>query len=156
MPRFVKADVTITVLHPSTSASLLTVSGKGDLNIDGFKPGNREAIAIYDRDDYEGLVPSKLAEQSINWSLGVPNASMTDAVAYKYNDFIHNTGAFAAIPTADPGGRVKTYRLRVAFDDGTSSGIYTFNSVHVGGGLAEGDELMITISATNYNGFTLT
>lgn len=155
MPRWTNRDIKIEVLHPSTNAVLLNVSGKGDLSIDGFMPDNVNTEAVYDRSGYQGLVETQDGEQSLSWSIGVPNATLTDPTAYKYLDLVNNTGAFAAIPTADPGGRAKTHKIRITIDASSTNTGITLNSVRLSGGLGEGTEVVLNASGTNYNGFTL-
>jgi hypothetical protein len=156
MARWTKRNISITVLHPGTSADLLTVSGVGDLTVTGIGPDNEESVPVYERDEYVGLVRGQESEQELAWSINLPKTAATDPVAYLMLDWLRNAGAFAALDTADPGGEVMTYKVRVLVDDGTTDWGWVFNSLECRGDIAEGDVLKLNVKATNRGGYTLT
>lgn len=151
MARWTKQDITITT-EDGSAAYTATISGVGDFSIDGIAADNREALPVYERDSFVGLVPGQDKQQAWSCTINLPNSSLTHASAERVLDLVRKTGSYSSATTTDPGGREYAVKVIVALSDGSNTGTLTLPNSRVEASIDEsGEVLAVSLSGVNYS-----
>ncbi len=140
-------------LHTGDATTFeLTIEDVG-LSIDGLQADNREALPVYDRGSFDGLVAGQDTTQSFSTTFKVKNESLTHASNARALDFLLklSTGSQASGTTVDAYGFEWALKIVITLDDGTTSTSKTLPVVRCTVGYTEALEgCAFAISGTNY------
>lgn len=143
-------DATGTPISASLSPSM------GDFSYSGAESGNAEAIAIYNRGEYYGLVEGD--DKTITGSITViHDGDLTDATNKLAIDAVMKTGAFSAGVSTDPGLVVWTTDIVLTSTRGGVVHTHTLTTCRCTYDYSEAnDGNKIVINFTCYEGVTVT
>lgn len=136
----------------SANTFTLSIEDVG-LSVDELTPDNREALAVYDRGVFDGLLPGQDVAQSLSVTFKVKNESLTHASNARALDYILKIagGSVASDTTIDAYGFEWSLKMTITLNDGTTSTSFILPNTRPKASYAEALEgCAITMSGTNY------
>jgi hypothetical protein len=141
------------ILRDKSKAHTFQVdTGPGDLKIDGIEAGDIEALPVFHRGVFDGMLPGIEKTAPVSFTAQMKNESLSSATQGRFLDFIRKTGSYSTAVTTDPGGLVWAFEVEYQMNDGAgnqSSAILPCVRASVGAAEAmEGNSL--TFAGTGY------
>lgn len=112
----------LTLETGSANTYTLAIEDVG-LSVSGLQANNREALPVYDRGAFDGLLPGQDTTQSVSVTFKVKNESLTSASAARALDYLMRLSGstVASDTTVDAYGFEWAVKATVTLNDGTTS-----------------------------------
>ncbi len=130
-----------------------------DLNIDNLAANNREAIAAYHRDQFDGLMPGRDLEQNVTFTCQVKNRALTHASNDRFLDWVMKTNSASGYTSTDTtGGLEWAMKITLTLNDGTTSSTISLPVVRGTASFSESESgpHTFSFSGINYGAITRT
>lgn len=141
---------TVTI-KDGAALSFALPAGEGGISMSNIVEGNAEAVAVYSRSAFEGMVKGQDTTQEGSITVRLPAQDLTSGVAARVLDIVRKTGTWSAATTKDPFGNMWAVVVQIDFSDGTNTGQIVLPCARISASLEEqqeGDTL--EINYTNY------
>lgn len=133
-------------------------AGEGGISMSNIVEGNAEAVALYSRSAFEGMIKGQDSTQEGSITVRLPaQAGLTDGAAARLLDVVRKAGTWAAATSKDPFGVMWAVVIEIDFNDGTSAGQIVLPCARIAASIEEAQEGdTVEISYTNYQAPTYT
>ena len=127
-------------------------AGEGGISMSNIVEGNAEAVALYSRSAFEGMIKGQDSTQEGSITVRLPSTSgLTSGATDRLLDVVRKAGTFAAATTKDPFGVMWAVQIEIDFDDGTNTGQIVLPCARITASVEEAQEGdTVEISYTNY------
>jgi len=147
---------TVTI-KDGAALSFVLPAGEGGISMSNIVEGNAEAVALYSRSAFEGMVKGQDSTQEGSITVRLPAQDLTDASAARLLDVVRKAGTFAAATTMDPFGVMWAVAIYIDITDGTSTAQIVLPCARISASIEEAQEGdTVEISFTNYQAPTYT
>lgn len=140
-------------LQDSTGAHAITVpSGEGDVSISNLNAGGVEAVPVYNRGCFEGMVTGDDSTHDFSVTCRIARTALTVGTQQSIMDALLYLGDWSDATTPDQLGDINSHRVVIRLSNtGSTSSIILLENARLTGTFTDGEIVTLAISGTCYS-----